>query len=98
MVLRCFAALAGLVLAVTVAGPARGQDGVTPTSVLIGQSAAFTGPAAQLGIQMRAGAKLWIDHVNAQGGINGRTIELKSRDDKYESRAGGGKHQAADQR
>ena len=85
MVLRCFAALAGLVLAVTAAGPARGQDGVTPTSVLIGQSAAFTGPAAQLGIQMRAGAKLWIDHVNAQGGINGRTIELKSRDDKYEA-------------
>jgi ABC-type branched-subunit amino acid transport system substrate-binding protein len=82
---RLLATLAGLALAVAVAGPARAQDGVTPTSILIGQSAAFTGPAAQLGIQMRAGAKLWIDHVNAQGGINGRTIELKSRDDKYEA-------------
>ena len=40
---------------------ARGQDGITPTSILIGQSAAFTGPAAQLGIQMRDGAKLWLD-------------------------------------
>ncbi len=67
MVLRCFAALAGLVLAVTAAGPARRQDGVTPTSVLIGQSAAFTGPAAQLGIQMRAGAKLWIDSRQRPG-------------------------------
>ena len=65
---------------------ARGQDGITPNSILIGQSAAFTGPAAQLGIQMRDGAKLWFDHVNAQGGINGRKIELRSRDDKYESK------------
>ncbi len=61
------------------------QDGITPTSILIGQSAAFTGPAAQLGIQMRDGAKLWFDYVNAQGGVNGRRIELKSRDDRYES-------------
>jgi len=35
---------------------------------------------------MRDGAKLWIDQVNAQGGVNGRRIELKSRDDKYESK------------
>ena len=65
---------------------ARAQDGITPNSILIGQSAAFTGPAAQLGIQMRDGAKLWLDYVNAQGGINGRKIELRSRDDKYESK------------
>jgi branched-chain amino acid transport system substrate-binding protein len=64
----------------------RAQDGITPNSILIGQSAAFTGPAAQLGIQMRDGAKLWFDYVNAQGGINGRKIELRSRDDKYESK------------
>jgi branched-chain amino acid transport system substrate-binding protein len=65
---------------------AAAQDGITPTSILIGQSAAFTGPAAQLGIQMRDGAKLWLDQVNAQGGVNGRRIELKTRDDKYESK------------
>ena len=35
---------------------------------------------------MRDGAKLWLDNVNAQGGINGRRIELKTRDDKYESK------------
>jgi branched-chain amino acid transport system substrate-binding protein len=62
------------------------QSGITPTSILIGQSAAFTGPAAQLGIQMRGGAMLWFDYVNAHGGVNGRRIELKSRDDKYESK------------
>jgi ABC-type branched-subunit amino acid transport system substrate-binding protein len=58
---------------------------VTPTTVLVGQSAAFSGPAAQLGIQMNAGAKAYFEHVNKQGGVHGRTIELRIRDDKYES-------------
>jgi ABC-type branched-subunit amino acid transport system substrate-binding protein len=61
------------------------SPGVTPTTVLVGQSAAFSGPAAQLGIQMNAGAKAYFEHVNKQGGVNGRTIELRIRDDKYES-------------
>ena len=78
--------IAALVLSIATIEAATAQDGITPTTILIGQSAAFSGPAAQLGIQMRDGAKLWIDQVNAQGGVNGRRIELKSRDDKYESK------------
>jgi branched-chain amino acid transport system substrate-binding protein len=81
LITRIVAAIGAM--SVLVSG-ALAQDGVTPTSILIGQSAAFTGPAAQLGIQMRDGAKLWFDYVNARGGVNGRRIELKSRDDKYE--------------
>jgi branched-chain amino acid transport system substrate-binding protein len=53
-------------------------------ALIVGQSAAFTGPAAQLGIQMNAGAKLWFEQVNAAGGINGHTIELRTADDGYE--------------
>jgi ABC-type branched-subunit amino acid transport system substrate-binding protein len=79
--IRLFSLLAALALA----GAVHAQDGVTDKTIVIGQSAAFTGPAAQLGIQLRAGAKLWIDQVNAQGGVNGRQIELRTRDDKYES-------------
>jgi len=60
--------------------------GVTPTTIVLGQSAAFTGPAAQLGIQMNAGAKAYFDHVNARGGVHGRRIELRTRDDKYEAK------------
>lgn len=78
-------AAAALVALAAFAG-AHAEDGVTPTSILIGQSAAFSGPAAQLGIQMRDGAKLWFNYVNAAGGVNGRRIELKSLDDKYESK------------
>jgi len=82
--IRLIGLLASAALAI-VAAPAGAQDGVTDKTIVIGQSAAFTGPAAQLGIQMRSGAKLWIDHVNALGGIHGRQIDLKARDDKYES-------------
>jgi ABC-type branched-subunit amino acid transport system substrate-binding protein len=52
--------------------------------IVLGQSAAFTGPAAELGIQFHQGAKLWFDQVNAQGGIAGKTIEIKTLDDGYE--------------
>jgi ABC-type branched-subunit amino acid transport system substrate-binding protein len=83
---RIFAIFAAACAAFMANTYALAQDGITPTSIVIGQSAAFTGPAAQLGIQMRDGAKLWFDQINAQGGINGRRIELRSRDDKYESK------------
>jgi len=52
--------------------------------IILGQSAALTGPAAQLGIQFQRGAKLFFDRANARGGVNGRTIELVSVDDGYE--------------
>lgn len=58
---------------------AQGQN-----KIILGQSAAFTGPAAELGIQFHQGAKLWFDQVNAQGGIGGKTIEIKTLDDGYE--------------
>ncbi|WP_138513752.1 ABC transporter substrate-binding protein [Rhodoferax bucti] len=52
--------------------------------IVLGQSAAFTGPAAQLGIQLHAGAKLYFDQLNAQGGIGGRQVEIRNLDDGYE--------------
>ncbi len=73
--------------ALAIAGGTQAQvPGVTPAAVTVGQSAAFTGPAAQLGIQMRDGMKAYFDHVNAQGGVNGRKIQLVTRDDQYESK------------
>ena len=52
--------------------------------ILLGQSAPFTGPAAQLGIQFHQGAKLYFDQLNAQGGVHRRPIELVKMDDGYE--------------
>lgn len=73
----------GLAAASLLAAPAllKAQGG---NKIVLGQSAAFTGPAAELGIQFHQGAKLWFEQVNAQGGIGGKTIEIKSLDDGYE--------------
>jgi branched-chain amino acid transport system substrate-binding protein len=60
------------------------ENGVMADRVVLGQSVALTGPAAELGIQMRNGAKAYFDHVNAQGGVHGRRIELRTLDDGYE--------------
>jgi branched-chain amino acid transport system substrate-binding protein len=52
--------------------------------IVLGQSAPFTGAAAQLGIQFNKGAKVYFDQLNAQGGLNKRPIELVNLDDGYE--------------
>jgi ABC-type branched-subunit amino acid transport system substrate-binding protein len=64
---------------------AQGSPGVTADKIVLGQAAVFSGPAAQLGIQMRNGVKAYLEHVNAQGGVHGRKIELVTEDDFYES-------------
>ena len=52
--------------------------------IILGQSAPFTGPAAQLGLQFYQGAKVYFDQVNAQGGVGKRLIEIRNLDDGYE--------------
>jgi branched-chain amino acid transport system substrate-binding protein len=52
--------------------------------IVLGQSAPLTGPAAELGLQFQRGARLWFERQNTRGGVQGRTIELKSLDDGYE--------------
>lgn len=52
--------------------------------ILVGQTAGFTGPVADGVKEVTEGAKLWINAVNARGGINGQKIELVSMDDKFE--------------
>jgi ABC-type branched-subunit amino acid transport system substrate-binding protein len=67
--------LAMLVLAAS--GPAHAD-------ILIGQTADFSGPVASGVKETAAGAKLYIDRVNANGGVNGEPIRIVSMDDKFE--------------
>jgi branched-chain amino acid transport system substrate-binding protein len=80
------ARLLGIALAWSTLGglAAQAEVGVGPRSILIGQSAAFSGPSAELGREYRAGAHEVFDQVNAQGGIHGRQIVMVYRDDRYE--------------
>lgn len=59
-------------------------EGVDDERILIGQSAALTGPAGKLGLGMQAGLEAAFAEVNAAGGVHGRQLELVSRDDGYE--------------
>ena len=52
--------------------------------IILGQSAAFTGPSAELGLRFNEGAQLYFDAINAKGGVHGRQIELRKADDGYE--------------
>jgi len=61
-------------------------QGVSSDKIVLGQAAVFSGPAAQLGIQMRNGIQSYFALVNEKGGVNGRKLELVTEDDKYEAK------------
>ena len=69
------------------ATPEAGIPGVSADRILFGQSAAFDGPAAQLGQNMRLGILAAFQEANDAGGVNGRRLELVSLDDAYEPEA-----------
>ena len=67
--------------------PTGQEHGVAADRVLFGQSAAFTGPAQELGRNMRLGIQAAFHEVNQRGGVHGRRLELSSLDDAYEPEA-----------
>ncbi len=60
------------------------SPGVSDDRVLFGQSAAFEGPAQELGLNMRLGIEAAFAEANANGGVHGRRLELVSYNDSYE--------------
>lgn len=58
--------------------------GVSTDKIIFGQSAAFDGPAAALGIGMNQGLMAAFSAANKAGGVHGRTLEIVTYDDGYE--------------
>lgn len=84
-ILRCVRILAfALISMSTFTLAIAAAEGVTNDTILIGQSAALSGPAEELGKEMKAGAEAYFKTINDAGGINGRKIKLLSLDDGYE--------------
>jgi hypothetical protein len=52
-------------------------------ALVIGMSAAFTGPSRGLGIELYRGAMAYLEHVNRSGGVQGKKIVIKAYDDGY---------------
>jgi branched-chain amino acid transport system substrate-binding protein len=58
--------------------------GAAHADLIIGQTAGFTGVVAAGVKETTEGAKLYIDGVNAKGGVGGQRITLVSLDDKFD--------------
>ena len=63
------------------------EVGVSESRILFGQSAAFSGPARELGRNMRLGIEAAFHQANARDGVYDRKLELLSLDDAYEPEA-----------
>src|SRR5215216_1822627 len=78
-------AATALVLA-AMAGPAFGQGLAAapgPNEIRIGNTAPYTGPASAYGVIAKT-ITAYLDKINAEGGINGRKVNMITYDDAYE--------------
>ena len=67
------------------AGAAMAQaSGVSADKIVFGQTAAFEGPAAALGTNMKLGIDAAFGEANAAGGVHGRQLSVVRYDDGYE--------------
>ncbi|GAA4901848.1 ABC transporter substrate-binding protein [Streptomonospora salina] len=88
------ALMAAALLATSCGGAGETQDGagadldvapgVTDDSITIGSHQPLTGPAAPGYIHISNGARAVFDHINDNGGINGRQIDYVVKDDAYD--------------
>jgi branched-chain amino acid transport system substrate-binding protein len=67
----------GLSLVLSDTGTVQGE------ALVLGMSAAFTGPSRGLGIELYRGAMAYFEHVNRSGGIQGRRVVIRAADDAY---------------
>jgi branched-chain amino acid transport system substrate-binding protein len=51
--------------------------------IVVAQVAAFNGPQASVGQGLNVGIKLYLDSINAGGGIHGQSVRLVAKDDGY---------------
>ncbi len=73
-----------VLLSFSVSGDASAENIKSRHPIILGQSCALSGPAKDLGIELRGGLLAAFSKTNDEGGINGREIVLLSKDDGYE--------------
>lgn len=62
------------------------NEAAADSDIVLGQSCQLTGPLAALTTEVRLGAKLHFDDVNARGGVNGRQVRVVALDDAYDAK------------
>ena len=71
----CGAMLIAVCVALSTAAGARAEDsGISDRQILFSQSATFSGPAQDLGKNMRLGVEAAFEEANRRGGVHGRRL------------------------
>lgn len=70
----------GLPLAAAASTMTRRARGADTSPIIIGYPAALTGPSSAPGVGQNRGVTYIVEQINAAGGINGRKIEMVTRD------------------
>jgi branched-chain amino acid transport system substrate-binding protein len=65
-------------------GAAAAEDGVYPDRIVVGQSSDYSKGLAPIVKELTAGAKSYLDWINANGGVHGRKIVIESLDDSQD--------------
>ena len=78
----CFVLAAAMALSLVACGGNGGSQAAGGDTIKVGIIANTTGDASQYGIAVSQGAELYIKQLNAEGGINGKQIEVVKYDDK----------------
>lgn len=72
-----------LLMTAVLAGCSSGDSSASVgDTFLIGGSGPLTGAAAQYGVAVKQGAELAVSEINANGGVNGMTLEVRLEDDQ----------------
>jgi branched-chain amino acid transport system substrate-binding protein len=85
---RALSAAAVVALAVLVVPFGREVAAQQKAPIKVGASLSLTGQLSRSGVEQEHGYKLWLEDVNARGGIMGRPVELVLYDDKSDPATG----------
>lgn len=61
-------------------------ESISSNEVVLGYVSAFTGPVAGPVKEITAGLNLYMDAINASGGVHGRKIRIEFADDKFDAK------------
>ena len=90
--MRCSLARAcqlGIALALCAAAGSVQTQGVSSTTIVLGQSVPLSGSNKELGEDIRNGALAYFKKLNDAGGVNGRKVELVTLDDGNDTKRSG---------
>jgi ABC-type branched-subunit amino acid transport system substrate-binding protein len=64
-------------------GPCAEENGITDDRILVGQIMGLSGPFAGVAEAINVGLDAYVAHINEQGGIDGRNVEIRRLDHEY---------------